>query len=81
MPSVPIDQTVLVAAGSTIASVLHHPPLVALETHILISHALQLSRVQLITQSGRALTEDEAQRLTTLFQRRRNGEPIAYIIG
>ncbi|MGZ3241187.1 MAG: peptide chain release factor N(5)-glutamine methyltransferase [Burkholderiaceae bacterium] len=81
MPSVPIDQTVLVAAGSTIASLLHHPPLVALETRILISHALQLSRVQLITQSGRALTEDEAQRLTTLFQRRRNGEPIAYIIG
>ncbi|HEY8102310.1 MAG TPA: peptide chain release factor N(5)-glutamine methyltransferase [Burkholderiaceae bacterium] len=81
MQAASIDQTVLVAAGSTIDSLLHRPPLAALETRILISHALQLSRVQLITQSGRAFTEDEAQRLTALFQRRRNGEPIAYIIG
>jgi release factor glutamine methyltransferase len=81
MPSAPIDPSCSVATGSTIDALLHRPPLAALETRILISHALQLSRVQLITQSGRALTTDEAQRLTTLFQRRRNGEPIAYIIG
>lgn len=81
MQAAPINQSCLVAAGSTIAVLLHKPPLAALETRILISHALQLSRVQLITQSGRALTADEAQRLTTLLQRRLNGEPIAYIVG
>ncbi|MGZ3159275.1 MAG: peptide chain release factor N(5)-glutamine methyltransferase [Burkholderiaceae bacterium] len=75
------NQASPVVAGSTIDTLLHHPPLAALETRILISHALQLSRVQLITQSGRSLSAYEAQRLTTLFQRRLNGEPIAYIIG
>ncbi|MGZ5819244.1 MAG: peptide chain release factor N(5)-glutamine methyltransferase [Burkholderiaceae bacterium] len=75
------NQASPVVAGSTIDTLLHHPPLAVLETRILISHALQLSRVQLITQSGRSLSAYEAQRLTTLFQRRLNGEPIAYIIG
>jgi release factor glutamine methyltransferase len=81
MPATSIEQSGMVAAGSTIASLLQRPPLPSLETRILISHALQLSRVQLITQSARALTAEEAQRLTELFQRRLKGEPIAYIIG
>ncbi len=52
-----------------------------LEIRILLCHALALSRIQLITQSERVLNVEESQRLTTLLQRRINGEPIAYITG
>lgn len=65
----------------SIAAILKKPPLDSLETRILLAHALKLSRVQLITQSERALTMDEAQRLSVLFERRIDGEPIAYIVG
>jgi release factor glutamine methyltransferase len=71
----------LIALDSTINNVLRNPPLDPLETRILLSHALNLSRVQLITQSERILTADEAQRLSELFRRRMDGEPIAYIVG
>lgn len=81
MPATSSEQSGVVTAGSTIASLLQSPPLPSLETRILVSHAMQLSRVQLITQSARALTAQEAQRLTELFQRRLKGEPIAYITG
>ena len=37
--------------------------------------------MQLITQSERILTAEEAQRLWALYQRRIGGEPIAYIVG
>ncbi|HCE09900.1 MAG TPA: peptide chain release factor N(5)-glutamine methyltransferase [Oxalobacteraceae bacterium] len=70
-----------VAPGSSIAALLNSAPLDPLETRILIMHALQLSRVQLITRSERVLTQEETQRLTALFQRRIQGEPIAYIVG
>ncbi len=71
----------LIAAGSRIDSLLKNPPLDALETRILLGHVLQLTRVQLITQSERALSADEARHLSTLVQRRRDGEPIAYLVG
>lgn len=76
-----MDQDFTVAPGSTLASLLKDAPLPALETRILAGHALQLSRVQLITRSEHAFTADEAQRLTTLFRRRLQGEPIAYLTG
>lgn len=83
MPAAPFDSMHLhlIAAGSTIESLLKNAPLTALETRILITHALNLSRVQLITQSERAFTAEEAQRLAALFQRRLVGEPIAYLVG
>jgi release factor glutamine methyltransferase len=68
-------------AGNTIAMVLSGSTLGTLETRILLAHALNLSRVQLITQAGRALTPDEAQRASALLERRIQGEPIAYITG
>jgi release factor glutamine methyltransferase len=71
----------IVAAGSTLGEVLRHAPLDALENRILVAHALGLSRVELITQSERVLDQEEAQRLSGLFQRRLEGEPIAYITG
>ncbi len=56
-------------------------PLDPLEIRILLSHALGLTRVQLITQSERTLSYNEALQLTALFRRRMQGEPIAYIVG
>lgn len=52
-----------------------------LEARILLSCALQLTRVQLITESERALTAEEAGHVSNLFRRRIEGEPIAYITG
>lgn len=70
-----------VLSGISLAAVLRNAPLDTLENRILLGHALQLSRIQLITQSERLLTDDEAVRLTALYRRRLQGEPIAYIVG
>jgi len=70
-----------VVPGATIAALLRRPPIDPLEARILVSHALQLSRVQLITQSERTLAPAEAQNIASLFQRRFDGEPVAYIVG
>lgn len=74
-------QTSPIVAGQTIGAIMQQAPIGQLEARILLGHALGLSRVQLITQSERALTTDEAHLLSTLFQRRLAGEPIAYIVG
>jgi release factor glutamine methyltransferase len=68
-------------AGISLAAALRSAPLDALENRILLGHALQLSRIQLITQSERLLSDSEAASLNALFQRRLPGEPIAYIVG
>ncbi|MBF8179363.1 MAG: peptide chain release factor N(5)-glutamine methyltransferase [Burkholderiaceae bacterium] len=70
-----------VATGTTISAIMQRAPLAQLEARILLAHVTQLSRVQLITQSERALTADEAQQLSQLFARRLAGEPIAYLTG
>jgi release factor glutamine methyltransferase len=77
----PSSRAARIAAGVSIDAVLRNPPLDPLETRILIAHALKLSRVQLITQSERSLTGEEAEFLSGLFRRRASGEPIAYILG
>jgi release factor glutamine methyltransferase len=69
------------APGATIGALQATLPLEPLENRILLQHALGISRVALITQSERALTEDEAARLAALVRRRLAGEPIAYIVG
>ncbi|MFL6674450.1 MAG: peptide chain release factor N(5)-glutamine methyltransferase [Massilia sp.] len=70
-----------VNAGATVKALQASLPLEPLENRILLQHALGMSRVALITQSERALTQQEAARLAALVQRRLDGEPIAYIIG
>ncbi len=70
-----------IAAGSRIGALLKNLPLAPLEARILLGHTLKLTRVQLITQSERILTADEARQLAALVQRRRRGEPIAYLVG
>jgi release factor glutamine methyltransferase len=71
----------MIAAGATIGALQAALPLDPLENRILLCHALGLSRVALITQSERALTAEEAERLAAVVQRRQFGEPIAYIVG
>lgn len=72
---------IVIPAGSTVGTLQIRPQLDALDNRILLSHALGLSRVGLITQSERVLTDEEAQRLSVLLERRLRGEPIAYIVG
>lgn len=70
-------------SGETLADLLHgkRTALPRLELRMLIQHVMQLSHVQLITQSERALTEAETAHLNALVARRLDGEPIAYLIG
>lgn len=82
MPMLPTDDGAFtIEPGTSIGALLRKPPLDALEARILLSHALRLSRVQLITQSERSLTGQEALHIAELFGRRLHGEPIAYILG
>ena len=70
-----------ILAGTTIAAVMQRAPVEQLEARMLIGHVTQLTRVQLITQSERALSAVEAEQLNSLFQRRVAGEPMAYLLG
>ena len=70
-----------IEAGASIRQLQATLPLDPLENRILLCHALGVTRVGLITQSERTLTEEEAQQLAALVGRRLDGEPIAYIVG
>ncbi|MEA5097186.1 MAG: peptide chain release factor N(5)-glutamine methyltransferase [Burkholderiaceae bacterium] len=70
-----------ILAGASLGELQRLKLLDPLETRVLLSFALGLSRVQLITQSDHVITEDEALCLRQLFARRLAGEPIAYITG
>jgi release factor glutamine methyltransferase len=70
-----------VAPGATIGALQASLPLEPLENRILLCHALGITRVALITQSERALSDAEAADLSALVRRRLDGEPIAYIVG
>ncbi len=70
-----------VLPGATVASLQRQSLLDPIDNRILLCHALGLSRMGLITQSERTLTEDEAARLSALIARRLAGEPVAYLIG
>jgi release factor glutamine methyltransferase len=71
----------MIVAGAAIGALQTGLPLGALENRILLCHALGISRVGLITQSERTLSELEAATLARLVERRVLGEPIAYIVG
>ena len=71
----------LFSPGNTLAHAQQNSPLSPLETRILLSYALGLTRIQLITQSEHVLDAAEAARLSELFGRRLMGEPIAYLVG
>lgn len=52
-----------------------------MEARILAAHSLQWSRVQLITQNKQLLSTAQVDDIQRLFQRRLQGEPIAYLLG
>lgn len=65
----------------TVDELLRQVRLEPLEARILIAHALQWSRVQLVTRSQEPLSDAQYQRIDSWFSRRASGEPIAYILG
>jgi release factor glutamine methyltransferase len=52
-----------------------------LDAELLLAHALETTRIQLIVDAKRPLSSDELTRLRELVKRRRAREPIAYILG
>ena len=52
-----------------------------LEARILMAHALQCSRVQLVIRENDALSAAEVNEISGLLLRRMQGEPIAYLTG
>ncbi|MGH7883149.1 MAG: peptide chain release factor N(5)-glutamine methyltransferase [Candidatus Dormibacteraceae bacterium] len=52
-----------------------------LDAELLLAHALELRRLDLYLQFERLLSESELQRYRELIDRRRRGEPVAYLIG
>jgi len=65
----------------TIEDLLKQAGIDALDARILIAHALGYSRVQLITRSKDELSEPQASAALALLERRRQGEPVAYLTG
>ena len=70
-----------ITTGMTPEQLMRMALLPPLEMRMLLEHVLQLSRVQLITQSHRMIVEAEAQTLSQLLKRRLAGEPMAYLMG
>jgi len=70
-----------IVAGVTVGALQRQALLDALDWRVLLCHALNTTRVGLITGSERALTSVEAQRFGNLVQRRLAGEPVAYLVG
>jgi release factor glutamine methyltransferase len=52
-----------------------------LDAELLLAHALGHDRIRLVLDSERQLDTAELGRYRELIQRRRSGEPIAYILG
>jgi release factor glutamine methyltransferase len=52
-----------------------------LDAELLLSHALGVDRIRLIVDSNTVLEAEQLQGIRELIQRRRTGEPIAYILG
>jgi release factor glutamine methyltransferase len=52
-----------------------------LDAELLLGEALGFDRIKLIVEAERPLAEAELGRYRELIKRRRNGEPIAYILG
>ncbi len=52
-----------------------------LEAELLLAHALATERLRIIVESERALSSGELARFRELIQRRRRGEPVAYLRG
>src|SRR5712691_70191 len=52
-----------------------------LEAQILLSHILQIERTVLYAYPERVLTPEQEQQFLTFIERRKRGEPVAYLTG
>ena len=52
-----------------------------LDAELLLAHVLKLSRAKLHARPERRLLENEAREFQNLLERRRNREPVAYLLG
>jgi release factor glutamine methyltransferase len=52
-----------------------------LDAELLLCHVLKQDRIKLILDAERPLEKTELNRYRELFQRRRSGEPVAYLLG
>lgn len=65
----------------TVEELLRAAQIDPLEARILLAHALNCTRVQLVIRARDALTPQQETVAHEFFARRRNGEPIAYLTG
>jgi release factor glutamine methyltransferase len=52
-----------------------------IEVQCLLQTVLQVNRAWLLTHSEQLLSDEQTSRLSALYERRLNGEPIAYLLG
>jgi release factor glutamine methyltransferase len=65
----------------TIAEALRWPGLEPVDARVLLQHVLGVGHAYLIAHSERVLTSSETEAASSLFFRRLQGEPVAYLIG
>ncbi len=53
----------------------------SLDAQVLLSQVLSVERATLYAHPGRVLTSEQEQQFLELLERRRRGEPVAYLIG
>ncbi|QMT31904.1 peptide chain release factor N(5)-glutamine methyltransferase [Alysiella filiformis] len=67
--------------NQTLLQWIQQSPLPKLETRLLLQHITGYTRAQLLTRDTEKLPENQAIELHNLIERRKCGEPIAYILG
>ena len=56
-------------------------PVPRLDAQVLLGHVLQVDRATLIASSGEPLTAEQERQYHQLLERRKHGEPVAYLVG
>jgi release factor glutamine methyltransferase len=69
----------IITSTSVLSKTLTDTP--RLDGEVLLSHVLQCDRVDLIKRSQETLSAEDQRTFLTLLERRRKGEPIAYLVG
>ena len=65
----------------TVGGALAQSGLVPIDAHVLLTHTLGKDRAWLIAHRGDVLPRDKVDAFMALAKRRRDGEPVAYLIG
>jgi len=65
----------------TIAEALRSACLDPVDARVLLQHVLDVGHAYVVAHGGRTLSEAESRRFRALVDRRRAGEPVAYLVG